>query len=85
MEANSSFELDAILQMAKSIGLDPARLQKDMESDDVDAIIRKNYALADKLKLNGTPSFVIGDTLLRGGRDLQSLRAIVVEARAAKK
>ena len=85
MEANSSFELDAILQMAKSIGLDPARLQKDMESDDVDAIIRKNYALADKLKLNGTPSFVIGDTLLRGGRDLQSLRAIVAEARAAKK
>lgn len=85
MEANSSFELDAILAMAKSVGLDPARLQKDMEGEEVDAIIRKNYALADKLKLNGTPSFVIGDTLLRGGRDLQSLRAIVAEARAAKK
>ena len=85
MEANSSFELDAILAMAKSVDLDPARLQKDMESEDVDAIIRKNYAFADKLKLNGTQSFVIGDTLLRGGRDLQSLRAIVAETRAAKK
>ena len=26
-------------------------------------------ALADALKLTGTPSFVIGDELLRGGRD----------------
>jgi protein-disulfide isomerase len=65
--------------------LDTAQLDKDMKSPEVDAIIRKNYALAEKLKLNGTPSFVIGDTLLRGGRDLESLRAIVAEARAAKK
>jgi protein-disulfide isomerase len=65
--------------------LDTAQLDKDMKSPEVDAIIRKNFALAEKLKLNGTPSFVIGDTLLRGGRDLESLRAIVAEARAAKK
>ena len=56
-----------------------------MNGKEIDEIIRKNFALADKLKLNGTPSFVIGDTLLRGARDLESLRSIVAEARAAKK
>jgi protein-disulfide isomerase len=85
MEANSAFSEGAIMAMAKSVGIDTARLRRDMGSPETDAVIRKNYALAEKLKLNGTPSFVIGDTLLRGGRDLESLRAIVAEARAKTK
>ena len=71
--------------MAESVGIDTSKLRQDMRSAETNAVIRKNYALAEKLKLNGTPSFVIGDTLLRGGRDLESLRAIVAEARARKK
>mgnify|MGYP002830606476 CR=1 FL=1 len=85
MEATSDYSAPAIMAMAKSVGIDTGRLKKDMAAPEVDKIIRKNYALADKLGLNGTPSFVIGDTLLRGGRDLESLRAIVAEARAGKK
>ena len=84
MEANSDYSTPAIMEIAKSVGIDTERLRKDMAAPEVDKIISKNYALADKLGLNGTPSFVIGDTLLRGGRDLESLRAIVAEARAAK-
>jgi len=85
MEANSSFGESAIMGMAESVGIDTSKLRQDMRSAETNAVIRKNYALAEKLKLNGTPSFVIGDTLLRGGRDLKSLRAIVAEARARKK
>lgn len=85
MKANSAYSEAAIMAMAKSVGIDTARLRQDMRSPETDAVLRKNYALANKLKLNGTPSFVIGDTLLRGGRDLESLRAIVAEARARKK
>ena len=85
MEANSDYSAPAIMAMAKSVGIDTDRLRKDMAAPEVDKIIRKNYALADKLGLNGTPSFIIGDTLMRGGRDLESLREIVAEARAAKK
>lgn len=85
MKANSSFSEAAIMAMAKSVGIDTAKLRRDMRSPETDAILRDNYALADKLKLNGTPSFVIGNTLLRGGRDLESLRAIVAEARAKKR
>jgi protein-disulfide isomerase len=85
MKANSAFGEAAIMAMAKSVGIDTARLARDMRSSETDGILRNNYALAEKLKLNGTPSFVIGDTLLRGGRDLESLRGIVAEARARKK
>ena len=85
MEANSSFGESAIMEMAESVGIDTSKLRQHMRSAETNAVIRKNYALAEKLKLNGTPSFVIGDTLLRGGRDLESLRAIVAEARARKK
>ena len=85
MEANSVYDLPSILDMAKTIGLDTEWLRRDMNGKEIDEIIRKNFALADKLKLNGTPSFVIGDALLRGARDLESLRSIVAEARAAKK
>jgi len=85
MEANSSFGEGAIMAMAESVGIDAARLRRDMRSPETDAVIRRNYALAKRLKLNGTPSFVIGNRLLRGGRDLESLRALVAEARAKKK
>ena len=87
IEAKSDFGEGTIMAIAQSVGLDAARLRKDMRSPETSAIFGKNYALAEKLKLNGTPSFVIGDTLLRGGggRDLESLRVLVAEARAKKK
>ena len=85
MEAKAALDEARILQIAASVGLDTARLRKDMDSPAVEKVIAANYALADKLKLNGTPSFLIGDRLLRGGRDLESLRAIVAEARADAK
>ena len=65
------------LRAARTVGLDAKRLEKDMESPDVERVIRRNYALAEALKLTGTPSFLIGGTLLRGGRDLDTLLAIV--------
>ena len=85
METNSAFDENAIMGMAESIGIDTALLRVDLFSAETDAMISKNYALAEKLKLNGTPSFVIGDVLLRGARDLESLRRLVAAARAKKK
>ena len=85
MESGSAFGESAIMAMAESVGIDAARLRRDMRAAETDEIIRSNYALAEKLKLTGTPSIVIGDTLLRGARDLASLRALVAGARAKKK
>ncbi len=41
-----------------------------MGSAETKPILRRNYELAGKLKLNGTLSFLIGDRLIRGDQDL---------------
>lgn len=84
MEAKSDLELPTVLQIAKSVGLDAARLSKDMDDPEIAETIRRNYALAENLKLNGTPSFLIGDRIIRGGQDLESMRQLVATARRAK-
>ncbi|MDG6094597.1 DsbA family protein [Acetobacter sp. AN02] len=49
-----------IRQLAASVGLDADRLEKDMEGPDVAAAMRENIALAKKLEIEGTPTFLIG-------------------------
>ena len=40
-------------------------------------MIRRNLELAEALTINGTPAFVIGDTIVRGVVDLPTLRSLV--------
>jgi len=84
MEARAQLDTKAIMTIAKRVGLDTNQLTLDMKSPEIDRIIKQNFALAEALKLNGTPSFVIEDTLLRGGRDLASMKKLVADARAKK-
>lgn len=49
-----------ILALATKIGLDSKRLKKDMHSDKVDAMLKDNFALAQKLGIMATPTFVLG-------------------------
>ena len=81
MEANKALTAETILALANKAGLDLARLRNDMSSPEVEQIIRRNYRLAEALKLTGTPSFVIGDQLLRGARDLDTMMEMVRDAR----
>ena len=71
-----------IRRVASEVGLDVDRLQRDMRSKEVDAMIRRNHELARALDINGTPAFVIGDTLAPGALDLKRLKRLVAQARA---
>jgi len=72
---------DSVLAIAAKTGLDTKRLERDMMAPEVEQIIKRNYSLAQALKINGTPSFIIGNTLLYGARDLETLRQVVSDAR----
>jgi len=48
------------MAVAKEVGLDVARLEKDMKSEEVTTTINENMKLAEALGINGTPSYVIG-------------------------
>ena len=62
------------LAVAKDVGFDMPRLEKDMNSDEVKATIEENMKLADALGVNGTPSYVVGDEVVIGAVGIDSLR-----------
>jgi predicted DsbA family dithiol-disulfide isomerase len=73
-----------VIELAASLGLDTARLEKDMQSPDIASAIRRTYALAEALSINATPAFIIGDELRLGALDRETLRALVARAREQK-
>ena len=70
------------LAVAKEVGLDMARLEKDIASDEVRASLQESMQLADKLGLNGTPSYVIGPSVVVGAVGVDTLREKIESARA---
>ena len=73
------------LAVAKEMGLDMARLQKDMDHPEVRAALQENMALGDKLGLTGTPAFVIGEEVISGAVGIEPLRKIVANTRQCGK
>jgi protein-disulfide isomerase len=63
------------LAVAKDVGFDMARIEKDMESPEVKATIDENMKLADALGVNGTPSYVVGDQVVVGAVGVDELKA----------
>jgi protein-disulfide isomerase len=62
------------LAVAKEVGFDMARLEKDMASDEVKKTIDENLKLADLIGVNGTPSYVVGDEVVVGAVGLDALK-----------
>jgi protein-disulfide isomerase len=67
--------------LAEELGFDAEAISARMQDEEVADIIRANYALAETLEINGTPSYVLGDQLVRGYVPLEGMRAIVEEER----
>ena len=72
----------ALRQQAERVGLDWARLRRDMEDPALQARIETNLRLAQSLGIEGTPALIIGNALVPGAIDLPALERMVAEARA---
>ncbi|WP_424971849.1 DsbA family protein [Dinoroseobacter sp. S76] len=71
-----------IMNAAEEVGLDTDQLRADMESDAVTAHIETSMALAQSLGITGTPSFVVGETILPGLVDQARLEELVDQQRS---
>jgi len=71
----------AVLDIARRLGLDEARLRVDMWSPEVTAALEKNHALAQAVGVNGTPAFVIGTDLIPGAVGLETFREAIARTR----
>lgn len=72
-----------IFGLATSVGLDANALRLAMADPAIEANIRRTYELAQALRVEGTPAFVIGDRVLRGFAPYDAMAQMVAEARAA--
>jgi protein-disulfide isomerase len=70
--------LDTLLT---ELGHDPAAIREGMDDPEVDRRLAETRALAERLGISGTPTFVVGDRMLRGYLPPEAMQALVAEAR----
>jgi protein-disulfide isomerase len=81
MQADGMADSDRVLAVAAEVGLDVERLKTDMEDPAIQEAIDRNLALAEALRITGTPGFVVGRQILRGAVDLRTLQQVISKAR----
>lgn len=81
MESRGALDEARILEIARSVGIDTAKLKGAMADKAVAEKLSDNLALAQALQIGGTPAFVVGDQLLPGAVDLETLQEAVRTAR----
>jgi protein-disulfide isomerase len=72
----------ALTRLASTLGLDAPAILAEMSSDEVNRRLRATRALGQRMKINGTPSFVFGSQLVRGYAPLPAMEEIVSQERA---
>jgi protein-disulfide isomerase len=81
-EANNSHQPDALSQdkvdaMARDIGLDMERFQRDVNAPETAQIISNDQAQAARLGANGTPHFFINGARVSGAMPYESFKAVI--------
>lgn len=81
MTYSGSINEAVTLTVAKQVGLDIDQLKLDMQDPAILDLITRNAKLASGLRITGTPTFVIGEKIIRGLVDLSALQGFIAEAR----
>lgn len=81
MATHGALPQERVFRLAKEAGYDTAALKKAMASPEVQARIDGNYKLAETLNIRGTPAFIIGNELVPGAVDIDTLKELVAKAR----
>lgn len=80
-EARGHVNESKVMEVAKKVGLDLARLKADMQASEISNHLEQNINLAQSLGINGTPGFAIGEHVFAGATDLKTLQATIAAAR----
>jgi protein-disulfide isomerase len=82
LQANGDLPLERILDIAKSVGLDTGQLQKDMNDPEIIKSVKDGNAIADKIKVDGTPTFIINGKVYAGGMDDAAFAKAIAETKS---
>ncbi len=81
MGARDRLTEESVMEIAGQTGLDVDRLQQDMADAEIITYLQETQRLARELGINGTPAFVIGNTLVPGAVDGARLKQLIAQAR----
>jgi len=73
------FTTETLLKLGTSVGLDSGKLKTDMMSPATDKALQANLTLAAALGVDVTPTFVIGERVIRGALSAEAFQALVAE------
>ena len=83
MSMRDRAEEGSVMRVARQVGLDEAKLRKDMQSENVETHIRNSADLAQHMGLIGTPTFICGDEAAFGELSRDDLRELIARGREA--
>ena len=78
-------KLRNVIEIANKLGINGEKLKQEMQNPALDQIIKRNHILAQRLGINGTPAFVVGEKLIGGAVDLEHLVMVIEEQRKMMK
>jgi protein-disulfide isomerase len=83
LESSGQANEASALRTAEKVGVDMARLKKDMASPEIKKEIEETRTLAAKLGIQGTPHFMVGDRIIPGAPEnlLERMTKLVAEVR----
>jgi protein-disulfide isomerase len=83
LESQGQANEASALRMAEKVGADMARLKRDMASAEVKKEIEDTRALAQKLGIQGTPHFMVGDRIIPGAPEnlLERMANLIADVR----
>lgn len=73
---------EQILSVAQEVGMDIAKMKKDMADKGVEALIDVDVTLAREMGIEGTPFFVINDDFAAGALPYEAMKGKIGAARA---
>jgi len=81
MTSRGQLDEARIFKYVKQAGYDVEAIRSKMKAPAVETEIRTNSRLAQELNINGTPAFVIGDHVVPGVVDMETMKQLIAAAR----
>lgn len=84
MQWHGRIDDDVLAEVAANLDLDADALKALTDSESTRGVINENRELAQRLNINGTPAFVIGDQLIPGAIPKAEIKKLIAETRQKK-
>ena len=82
MEFRGDITAASMTRLAEILGLDADAIIARMDSEEVTQVIAANRNLGTDMQISGTPTFVIGDVMVRGYIPIDAMEGLVAEMRS---